>query len=110
MGLAGLTLFAMQRRRKEIGIRKVLGASVSRMFWMICRDFLIRVGLAAAIAWPIAYELMSRWLERFPYRIALSVDLYLVSGGITALIALVTVSSQTLKAAQTPPVSTIRSE
>jgi len=110
LGLFGLTTFAAEQRTKEIGIRKVLGASVSRIFVLLSREFVRWVLLANLIAWPIAYFVMNKWLENFSYRIQIGVVAFLISGGIALLIAYLTVSYQSIKSARANPANSLRYE
>jgi putative ABC transport system permease protein len=110
LGLFGLTVFAAEQRTKEIGIRKVLGASVAKIFLLLSKEFIRWVLLANLIAWPMAYFTMNKWLENFAYRIQLSVLAFIVSGGIALLIAYLTVSYQSIKSARTNPVNSLRYE
>jgi putative ABC transport system permease protein len=110
LGLFGLATFSAERRRKEIGIRKVLGSSISGIIILICRDLLKWVLFANLIAWPVAYLVLSRWLQSFAYRIDPGVIYFLLSAIIALLIALSTVSYQAIKAAYTNPVDSLRYE
>src|SRR5580658_5203592 len=110
LGLLGLVTYAAEQRMKEIGIRKVLGASVSGIVGLLSKDFALLVGIAALIAFPLAWWSMYKWLQTFAYRTGISWWIFLV-GGIAALaIALVTVSVQTIRAAVANPVKSLRSE
>jgi putative ABC transport system permease protein len=110
LGLFGLVTYAAEQRTKEIGIRKVLGASVSNIVQLLSKDFLKLVGIAAAIAFPLAWWGMHRWLQDFAYRITISWWIFLVAGAIALLIALLTVSFQAIKAALANPVKNLRTE
>lgn len=110
LGLFGLAAYTAEQRTKEIGIRKVLGASVSNITSLLSKDFLIPVALSTGIAWPLAWYAMSRWLENFAYHINLSPGIFIASGGAALAIALFTVSFQSIKAALANPVSSLRSE
>ena len=110
LGLLGLTIFTVERRIKEIGIRKVLGASISTIVFLISKEFLKWVLIANLIAWPIAYYFMNKWLENFAYRTEMTVWVFILSAFIALLIALLTVSSQTIKAATANPVKSLRYE
>jgi putative ABC transport system permease protein len=110
LGLFGLTTFAAEQRTKEIGIRKVLGASDSRIFVLLSKEFIRWVLLANLIAWPIAYYTMNKWLENFAYRIQIGVVAFLISGATALLIAYLTVSYQSIKSARTNPVTSLRYE
>ena len=110
LGLLGLTSFSTEKRTKEIGIRRILGSSVSGIVTLLCRDYVRVVLLANLCAWPISWWLMFRWLQNFPYRVSLSWTNFVLSGLLILLITLVTVSFQTLKAALADPVNSLRYE
>jgi putative ABC transport system permease protein len=110
LGLFGLSAFAAEQRTKEIGIRKVLGASVSGIIQMLSKDFLKLVLIATVIAFPVAWWAMTKWLEDFAYRIPIGWWIFLLAGGLALMIALVTVSFQAIKAALMNPVRSLRSE
>jgi len=110
MGLFGLATFVAQERRKEIGIRKVLGASSVSLALRLSREFLVMAALANVIAWPVAYLLMDRWLQDFAYRISLGPAYFLLSGLGAAVVALITVNIQTARAAAANPVESLRYE
>lgn len=110
LGLFGLASFTAERRTKEIGIRKVLGASVSEIFTLLCREFTKWVLLANIIAWPIAYYFMNKWLQNFAYQINIGLGIFLASGMIALVIALLTVSYRSIKAATANPVDSLRYE
>jgi putative ABC transport system permease protein len=110
LGLFGLAAYAAEQRTKEIGIRKVLGATVSNIVVLLSKDFAKLVVIAIVIAAPIGYELMRRWLEDFAYRIKISWWVFALAGGLALVIALVTVSTQALKAALANPVDSLRYE
>jgi len=110
LGLLGLASFTASQRTKEIGIRKVLGATTSRILVLLNKDFVMRVLVANLIAWPLAYYAMNKWLQNFAYRIRISIWMFLASAVIALLIALFTVSYQTFKAARGDPVDSLRYE
>jgi len=110
LGLFGLASFMVERRTKEIGIRKVLGASVSQVVILLSKDFTRLVLIALIIAAPVAYLAMSRWLQDFAYRINIGWWVFALAGGLAFLIALLTVSSQAIKAALANPVEALRYE
>ena len=110
LGLCGLNSFLVERHTKEIGIRKVLGASVTGIFILISRGFTKWIILANLIAWPIAYYFMNKWLQNFAYRTSLSIWTFILSGLAALFIALLTVSYQTIKAATANPVDSLRYE
>ena len=110
LGLFGLAAFMTNRKVKEIGIRKVLGASVRNIAGLYSKEFTKWVIVANIIAWPVAYFLIDRWLGNFAYRIALTPIPFVSSGAAALLIALVTVSSLAIRAAMANPVDSLRSE
>jgi putative ABC transport system permease protein len=110
LGLFGLVTYAAEQRTKEIGIRKVLGARVTSIVGLLSRDFTMLVGIAALIAFPVAWWAMYKWLETFAYRTEISWWIFLVAGAVALAIALLTVSIQTVRAALANPVESLRSE
>lgn len=110
LGLFGLAAFMAERRTKEIGIRKVLGASVTNLWILLSREFVLLVMLACIIASPLALWLMQNWLAQYDYRINISWWIFVVAGAISLLIALTTVSFQAIKAALVNPVKSLRAE
>ncbi|MBK7871976.1 MAG: ABC transporter permease [Saprospiraceae bacterium] len=110
LGLFGLSMFVVERRIKEIGIRKVLGASVSSIVSLLSKDFVLLVLLSVIIASPIAWYFMSQWLENFAYRIDISWWSFVLAGVVALVIALVTISFQAIRAAVANPVESLKSE
>lgn len=110
LGLFGLAAFSAEQRSKEIGIRKVLGSSVSGIVGLLSKDFLILVVISFIIATPIAYYGMGKWLQAFAYRVPLSWWMFAAAGILAIVIALVTVSSQAIKAALMNPVKSLKTE
>jgi putative ABC transport system permease protein len=110
LGILGLSSFFAELRTKEIGIRKVLGASVSGVIGMMSRDFVKLVALANLIAWPAAYLIMNRWLQDFAFRIKMNVWMFILSGAAALALALLTTGSQAFKAATSNPVTSLRNE
>ncbi len=110
MGLLGLSSYTAKQRNKEIGIRKVLGASTGNIAALLTADFVKLVLVAIMIASPIAWMAMNKWLSDFAYRIQISWWMVALSGLIVIGIAIITVSSQAIKAALTNPVKSLRSE
>jgi len=110
LGLFGLTAFTASQRTKEIGIRKVHGASVSSIILMLSKDFTKWVLLANIIAWPVAYFAMAKWLQNFAYRTHLEWSVFVLSGLIALIIAVLTVSYQSIKAARANPIDSLRYE
>ncbi|HSZ86465.1 MAG TPA: FtsX-like permease family protein, partial [Puia sp.] len=110
LGLLGLVMFTTERRIKEIGIRKVLGASVISVFQMLSNEFLLLVFLAMAIGSPVAWFTMNKWLQEYAYHTEISWWMFAVSGLLAMMIALITVSYQTMRAAMANPVKSLRTE
>jgi putative ABC transport system permease protein len=110
LGLLGLSIFTASQRVKEIGVRKVLGASVGSLFNLLSKDFLILVGLAFAIAAPLGWWAMDKWLDNFAYRTPMPWWVFGVSGLLAILTAMATVCFQALKSAHANPVHSLRSE
>jgi len=110
LGLFGLATYAAEQRTKEIGIRKVLGATVSNIVGMLSKDFLKLVIIAAIIAFPVAWWAMTKWLQDFAYRITISWWIFVIAGMVAVLIALFTISFKAIKAAVSNPVNSLRTE
>jgi putative ABC transport system permease protein len=110
LGLSGLATFTAYQRTKEIGIRKVLGASVSGIVLLLSKDFLKLVLIAIIIASPVAWWLMNKWLEDFAYRVNITWTVFLVAGAAAIMIALITLSFQAIRAAMANPVKSLRTE
>ncbi|RJP66947.1 MAG: FtsX-like permease family protein [Ignavibacteriales bacterium] len=110
LGLYGLTAYASEQRTKEIGIRKVMGASVPGVVSMLIKEFVLLIIIANIIAWPTAFYFINKWLQDFAYRIEISWWIFILSGGITLIIALATVSFQAIKAATANPVESLKYE
>jgi putative ABC transport system permease protein len=110
LGLYGLATHTAQRRTKEIGIRKALGATATQIVGLLSKEFLQLVGLAFFVALPVAYLSMDRWLQDFAYRMDLGVPLFVLAGVLAATVAFLTVSYQAIRAAQTNPANTLHGE
>lgn len=110
LGLLGLATYAAEQRTKEIGIRKVLGASIGNIAGMLSKDFVKLVVIAAVITFPVAWWAMHRWLQDFAFRITINWWIFLVAGLIALFIALLTVSFQSIKAALSNPIKSLRTE
>jgi putative ABC transport system permease protein len=110
LGLFGLTAYAAEQRTREIGIRKVMGATVVGIIRLLSRDFLLLVGLAMLIAFPLAWWAMHRWLQDFAYRISIGWEVFALAALLATGIAVLTVSFQAVKAALANPVKSLRSE
>jgi len=110
LGLFGLSSFAAAQRTKEIGVRKVLGASIREIVIMLSKEFTGLILLANFLAWPLAYFVMHGWLRSFAYRIGVTWDIFLVSGLLAMAIGLLTISYQSVKAAVSNPANSLRYE
>ena len=110
LGLFGLAAYTAERRTKEIGVRKVLGASVAGLAGLLSKDFLKLVGLSCLIAFPAAWWAMQQWLQNYTYRIDISWWIFIAAGTLAMIIALATVSFQAIKAAIANPVKSLRTE
>ncbi len=110
LGLFGLAAFTIEQRTKEIGIRKVLGASVAGIASLLTREFLKLVLIALVVASPLAWWVMNNWLQDFAYRINIGWWMFLLAGLGAVLIAMITVSFQAIKAAVANPVKSLRTE
>ena len=110
LGLFGLATFMAEERTKEIGIRKTLGASVSNIFRVLTKDYILWISISTVVAWPFSYYLMNRWLEDFAYRININIWIFILSSLVTVIISLLTVSYQSIKAATANPVESLKYE
>ena len=110
MGLFGLSLFTASQRKKEISIRKLLGASVSSIASLLTRDFLSLISLSLLVASPIAWIITHRWLQDFLYRAPITIWIFLLSGGLALALGLLTISFQAIRAATANPVESLRAE
>lgn len=110
LGLFGLASFMAEKRKKEIGVRKVLGASELKLAYLLCSEFMLLILASSVIAWPISYFVLSGWLENFAYRTDLAIWVFMLSGILTLVIALLTVGYQAIKAALANPVDSLRNE
>jgi len=110
LGLFGLAGYITERRTKEIGIRKVMGASVSGITFLLTKEFCKWVIISIVIAWPVAYYLMEKWLQNFAYKTEIGIGTFLISGCFALLIAIITVSFQTIKTAISNPVEALKYE
>jgi putative ABC transport system permease protein len=110
LGLFGLSSYSAEKRIKEIGIRKVLGASVQNIVTMLSKDFLKRVALSTGIAFPLAWWAMNKWLQDFAYRITMSWWIFALAGLLALGISLITISFQAIRAAVANPVKSLRTE
>jgi ABC-type antimicrobial peptide transport system permease subunit len=110
LGLFGLAAYVAEQRTKEIGVRKVLGASVAQVWLLLSKDFIVLVLISCVIASPIALYFLSNWLQKYNYRITIGPGVFILSAIVAILITLVTISFQAIKAALTNPVKSLRSE
>lgn len=110
LGLFGLAAFTAQKRQKEIGIRKVIGASATGITALLSKDFLKLIGIALLIAFPLSWWMMSNWLQHYTYRVDLSATVFLAAGAIVIMITLIAIGLQTVKAAMANPIRALRSE
>ena len=110
LGLFGLAMFSAIQRKKEIGVRKVLGASVSNILLLLSKDFIRLVVIASLIAFPVAWWVMNKWLQDFSYRVSINWWIFLIAGTAALFVALFTVSFQAIKAAIANPVKSLRTE
>jgi putative ABC transport system permease protein len=110
LGLLGLATYIAEQRRKEIGVRKVLGASVANIVKMLSIDFIKLVLIAFLIATPIAWWFMNEWLQDFAFRIDLSWGIFAITGLVALVIALITLSFRAIKAAIANPVDSLKTE
>ena len=110
LGLFGLASFTAEQRTKEIGVRKVLGASLGNVIVLLTKQFIWLVLIANLIAWPLAYWVMNNWLQNFAYRVDIGWQTFALAGVAALLITILTVSYQAIKAALTNPVEALRYE
>jgi putative ABC transport system permease protein len=110
LGLFGLASFIAEQRVKEIGIRKILGASISSLWKMLSKDFVVLVLISCVVATPLTYYLMNNWLQKYEYRIEISLWIFVTVGICALLITLTTISYQAIRAAIANPVTSLRSE
>jgi putative ABC transport system permease protein len=110
LGLLGLASFSISRRTKEIGIRKVLGASVPTIFILVTKDFTKLVAVASIIAWPVGYFAMNKWLENFAFRVSIGWWIFLLSALLALFIAWLTITYHAVMAARKNPVDTLHYE
>jgi putative ABC transport system permease protein len=110
LGLFGLITFTTEQRRKEIGIRKVLGGSVGSIVFLVAKNLMILIIVAAVIAAPLAWFAMNNWLQEFAYHVDVEVWMFLLAGLSALAIALITISSQAARSAMANPVDSLRTE
>jgi ABC-type antimicrobial peptide transport system permease subunit len=110
LGLFGLASFVAEQRTKEIGVRKVLGASILNLWKLLSKDFLLLVGISIVIASPLAYYFMSNWIQKFTYRTDMSWWVFILAGAGAIIITIITISFQSIKAATSNPIKSLRTE
>jgi putative ABC transport system permease protein len=110
LGLFGLAAFTAQKRKKEIGIRKVVGASAARIAFLLSKEFVALVGVAILIAFPLVWIGMHKWLEGFAYRVSVGAGVFLITAVVAMVITLLTIGYQSLKAAWANPAESLRTE
>jgi ABC-type antimicrobial peptide transport system permease subunit len=110
IGLLGLVMLSIEQRTKEIGIRKVLGAAVSRIMMLVSKEFIVLISIAFVIAIPVGYYYVHKWLENFAFRISIGWWMFALAGALVITIALITMSFQAIKAAIANPVKSLRTE
>jgi len=110
LGLFGLAAYVAEQRKKEIGIRKVLGASVSRVWALLSTDFIILVVISCVFASPVAFYFLHGWLQKFDYRITIGAGPFIIAAALTLIITVITISFQAIRSALANPVRSLRSE
>ena len=110
LGLFGLSSFLAEQKTKEIGIRKVLGSSVSSIVILLCRKFFLLIALANILAFPVAYIAMNKWLQNFPYPAPIRIGTFILTAAFAFVIAFITVGFQSIKAARANPADSLRYE
>lgn len=110
LGIFGLTALTLSRRKKEIGIRKVLGANIEQIVYLGVREFIALITLANVIAWPAVYVIMRKVLQRYPYRVGIGVEYFVLAGAASIGLAVLTILYLSLKAARANPVESIKYE
>jgi putative ABC transport system permease protein len=110
LGLFGLAAYTAEQRTKEIGIRKVLGASVSQLWLLLCKDFVILICISSIIASPVTFYFLQNWLQKYAYRISISAGVFIYGALAALVITIITISFQALKTAVANPVKNLRTE
>ena len=110
LGLLGLANYQIERRTKELGIRKMLGASVANLFVLVSSSFLKQVVLAFLVACPVAYYVMTEWLSAFQYRVSLHPGIFVLAGGFVLALALATVGLRSVRAVSLSPVDSLKND
>jgi ABC-type antimicrobial peptide transport system permease subunit len=110
LGLFGLAAYTAEQRTREIGIRKVLGASIAQLWLLLSKDFIVLVVISCVIASPVAFYFLHNWLQKFSYRITIGPGVFLLAGGAAILVTVVTISFQAIRGAMANPTKSLRSE
>jgi ABC-type antimicrobial peptide transport system permease subunit len=110
LGLFGLAAYVAEQRKKEIGIRKVLGASVRQVWFLLSRDFILLVAISCVIASPVAFYFLRQWLQNYEYRISIGPDAFIAAAAVTIIITIFTISYQAISSALANPVKSLKSE
>jgi len=110
LGLFGLAAYIAEQRTKEIGVRKVLGATVSQLWFLLSKDFVLLVLISCVIASPLAFYFLQGWLQKYDYRVTVGPGVFIISAVVAIVITLATISFQAIKAAIANPVKSLRSE
>jgi putative ABC transport system permease protein len=110
LGLFGLTAFLAESRTKEIGLRKILGASVVSILRLLSREYVVMIVMSLVVAFPLAFYLMKSWLQNFAYRIDVGWQVFVFAGVISMVLAVLTISFHALKVARSNPINSLRSE
>jgi ABC-type antimicrobial peptide transport system permease subunit len=110
LGLFGLAAYVAEQRTKEIGIRKVLGASIAQVWMLLSLDFVVLVIISCVVASPIALYFLNNWLQKYQYHVSIGLGVFIASGIMAIMITLITISFQAIKAALANPVKSLRSE
>lgn len=110
LGLFGLAAYLAEQRRKEIGVRKVLGASVSAVWLLLSKEFIVLVMISCIVASPIAFYYLQNWLQQYDYRITINPVVFIMAGLAAVIIAIITISFQAIRAATANPVKSLRTD
>ena len=110
LGLFGMASFAAEQRTKEVGIRKILGASIPSVFMLLSKESFLWVLMANLIAWPAAYFIMNKWLSTFAFRISINILIFFIAAAGTLMITFMTITYQTVRAALANPIRSLRHE
>ena len=110
LGLFGLSVYTAERRKREIGIRKVLGAETHKLAALLTKEFVVLIAISCAIGFPLAWWMMNSWIKGYAYRTNITIEIFLLSAGLLIFIAMATVGMQAIKAAVANPVKSLRTE